>query len=213
MEEQQSKGAATVDAPPVFSAAKQFIVPLQSAGRKACKVRFPTDTEWCARARKQRSIRRFLGRGKSQAQAVNTSGVDVDLFERIRSDKDGPDFTPAEAAAVLAKLERATVEDCEREGDHLRLTLRVPGAVTEHLVRTPTIDEMDAHEAASVSVVGERRQQEIRGFLEPSGELYDAIVKGVQGYDGRVPIVHKCAIVGEVLSQVAMAEEEAVPEA
>lgn len=196
----------------MFNSSKQFVVPVLSGTRKECKVRFPSDAEWCERARKQRSIRRFLGRGKSESETVDSTGIDADLFARIRVDKDGASFDASEAAAVLAKLERAAVESCEREGDDFRVTLKVPGAVTEHVVRMPTRKEMDRHEASSVQVTGARRAQEIRGFLEPSGDLYDAIQKSVAGYEGAVPIVHKSAIVTEVLIQLASDDEDAIPE-
>lgn len=197
----------------MFDSTKLFVVPIQSGGRKECKVRFPSDGEWCERARKQRSIRRFLGRGKSQSELVDSTGIDADLFARIRVDKDGVAFDASDAANVLAKLERASVEECDREGDDFRITLKIPGGITEHVVRMPTRKEMDSHEAKSVQVTGARRAQEIRGFLEPSGELYDAIQKSVDGYSGAVPIVHKSAVVTEVLIQVASDDEDAIPEA
>lgn len=197
----------------MFDSSKSFVVPINSGGRKECKVRFPSDAEWCERARKQRSIRRFLGRGKSESEVVDTSATDADLFARIRVDQDGPVFDEAEAAAVLAKLERTSIESCEREGDHFRIALKVPGALTEHLVRMPTVKEMDAHETSSVRITGARRAQEVRGFLEPSGELYDAIQRSATGYDSKVPIVHKAAVVGEVLIQLASDDEDAIPEA
>jgi len=197
----------------MFNSSKLFRVPIQSGTRKDAVVRFPSDSEFCERARKQRSIRRFLGRGKSEAEAIDSTSIDAELFERIRNDKDGVFFDASEAAAVLGKLERATVESCEREGDDFRIVLKVPGAVTEHLVRMPTRKEMDRHETASVKVTGARRAQEIRGFLEPSGDLYDAITKEVGGYEGSVPVVHKVAVVAEVLAQMAADDEEALPEA
>jgi hypothetical protein len=198
----------------MFNSQKQFVVPILSGTRKECRVRYPSDVEWCERARKQRSIRRFLGRGKSESQDLNSDAVNAELLDRIRVDGDaGAVFDGAEAGAVISKLERATVEAIDREGDNFRLSLKVPGAVTEHLVRMPTRTEMDRYEVASVKVTGQRRAQEIRGFLEPSGELYDAIRKDVSGYEGEVPIVHKVAVVTEVLGQMATDDEEAVPEA
>ena len=197
----------------VFSASRKFTVPILSGSRKTCTVRFPTDQEWCERSRRQRSIRRFLGRGKSEAENLDSSQADLDLFDRIRVDDGADTFDGPEAALVLAKLERTSVEACEREGDNFRLALKVPGALTEHLVRIPTRKEMDVHEAASVKVTGQRRAQEIRGFLEPSGALYDSILKENSGYEGPVPIVHKVSIVSEVLSAVAQDEEDPIPEA
>jgi hypothetical protein len=196
----------------MFNVAKKFAVPILSGVRKEATVRFPSDSEWCERARKIRSVRRFLGRGKSESQNLDSAAINLELFERIRQDKDGVVFDAAEASAVLAKLDRSTVEACEREGDNFRIILKVPGTTTEHLVRMPTRKEMDRHEAGSVKVTGARRAQEIREFLEPSGDLYDAITKESVGYDGPVPIVHKVAVVAEILMQMAVEDEDALPE-
>lgn len=195
-----------------FDLSKHFNVPILSGTVKRCVVRFPADEEWCGRARRQRSIRRFLGRGKTETQDIESDAVNAELFARIRQDKDGPAFDDAEAAAVLAKLELARVEACDREGDTFRVVLKVPGADTEHVLRMPTQRERDEHEKASVRYIGERRAQEIRGFLEPSGALYDRIHVKHEGYAGAVSIVHKVAAVSEVLAQLAGLEEEAVPE-
>src|SRR3954466_13089713 len=105
----------------MLDSANLFVVPIQSGGRKECKVRFPSDAEWCERARRQRSIRRFLGRGRSESEVVDSTGIDAELFARIRVDKDGADFDAADAANVLAKLERTNVEACDREGDNFRV--------------------------------------------------------------------------------------------
>jgi hypothetical protein len=196
----------------LFNSKKLFRVPILSGGEKAALVRYPSDSEWCERARKIRSVRRFLGRGKSESQNLDSDAINLELFDRIRQDKDGVVFDAAEASAVLAKLDRSTVEACEREGDNFRIILKVPGATTEHLVRMPTRKEMDRHEAGSVKVTGARRAQEIREFLEPSGDLYDAITKESVGYDGPVPIVHKVAVVAEILMQMAVEDEDALPE-
>ena len=40
---------------------KSITVPILSGTEKRCKVQFPTDPQWCERARKQRVIRDFLG--------------------------------------------------------------------------------------------------------------------------------------------------------
>lgn len=199
----------------VFDASRQFVVPIISGGRKECKVRFPTDAEWCARARRQRSVRRFLGRGKSESQDIDTSTVDLELFEAIRVDKDGASFDAADAANVLSKLERASIEECAPDGAGYCISLKVAGGIVEHLVRIPTQAQIQQYETASVRVVGQRRSQEIRGFLEPSGELYDLIFVSQSGYpkDKPVPIVHKVAVISEIVQQIAVDDEDVIPEA
>ena len=75
--------------------------------RKDCEVRFPSDEEWCAWARAQRTVRHFLGRGKSQSEDVDLPKINAELFAKIRTDKDGPEFDDAEAGMVIGRIERA----------------------------------------------------------------------------------------------------------
>jgi hypothetical protein len=43
-----------------FDASKPFVVPILSGGEKSCEVRFPSDEEWCAWARAQRTVSKRL---------------------------------------------------------------------------------------------------------------------------------------------------------
>jgi hypothetical protein len=196
-----------------FDVSKQFVVPILSGGEKRCTVRFPNDEEWCHWARKQRSVRRVLGRGKSQTDEIGLDDLNAELFDRIRIDKDGgAAFDQAEAGMVIGKIERAAITGVDREGNNFRIELKVPGAETSHVLRMPTAKEMQEHERASTSVIVGRRQQEIRAFLEPSGLLYDKLHVSSSGYAGATPIVHKSAVITELLAQLAIAEDDEFPE-
>src|ERR1035437_6422740 len=178
---------------PVFDAAKPFVVPILSGGEKQCEVRFPSDEEWCGWARAQRPVRHFLGRGKSQSEDVDLPKINAELFAKIRTDKEGPEFDDAEAGMVIGRIERCAVAGVERE---------------VHVLRMPTAKEMQDHERASTSVVAARRSVETRAFLEPSGALYDKLHISHDGYAGTVPIVHKSAAVSEVIAQLAIEADE-----
>ena len=145
MEQQASK--------PLFDASKPIVVPILSGGEKRCEVRFPTDEEWCYWARAQRTIRHFLGRGKSQSVDVDLPKVNAELFKKIRTDKDGPEFDDAEAGMVIGRVERCQVADIQREGVNYRIEMKVPGAKVTHVLRMPTAKEMQEHDGASTSVV------------------------------------------------------------
>jgi hypothetical protein len=188
----------------LFDASKPIVVPILSGGAKRCEVRFPTDEEWGAWARAQRTIRHFLGRGKSQSEDVDLPRINAELFKTIRIDKDGPEFDDAEAGMVIGRVERSQVVDIDREGNNYRIAMKVPGARVIHVLRMPTAKEMQDHERASTSVVAARRSIETRAFLEPSGILYDKLHVSHDGYAGAVPIVHKSAAVSEVIAQLAI---------
>jgi len=188
----------------LFDASKPVVVPILSGGEKRCEVRFPTDEEWCAWARAQRTIRHFLGRGKSQSEDVDLPRINAELFRKIRIDKDGAEFDDAEAGMVIGRVERSQVTEIQREGVNYRIDMKVPGARVSHVLRMPTAREMQDHERASTSVVAARRSVETRAFLEPSGALYDKLHTSHEGYAGEVPIVHKSAAVSEVVAQLAI---------
>ena len=188
----------------MFDATKIIEVPIISGGEKRCQVRFPSDAEWCAWARAQRTVRRFLGRGKSQSEEVGLPKINAELFAKIRVDVDGPAFDDAEAGMVIGRIDRATVTEATREGDKYRIEMKVPGARVVHVLRMPTAKEIQDHERASTSVVAARRSVETRAFLEPSGFLYDTLHISHEGYDGDVPIIHKSAAVSEVIAELAI---------
>jgi hypothetical protein len=193
---------------PVFDGTKTLVVPILSGGEKRCEVRFPSDQEWCDWARAQRTVRHFLGRGKSQSEDLGLPKINAELFAKIRTDKDGPEFDDAEAGMVIGRVERCAVANVEREGINYRIEMKVPGARVFHVLRMPTAKEMQDHERASTSVVAARRSIETRAFLEPSGALYDKLHISHDGYTGAVPIVHKSAAVSEVIAQLAIEADE-----
>jgi len=188
----------------IFDASKPIVVPILSGGEKRCEVRFPTDEEWCAWARAQRTVRHFLGRGKSQSEDLDLPKINAELFAKVRTDKDGPEFDEAEAGVVIGRVERCAVTGIEREGANYRIDMKVPGARVAHVLRMPTAREMQDHERASTSVIAARRSVETRAFLEPSGLLYDKLHVSHDGYAAAVPIIHKSAAVSEVIAQLAI---------
>ena len=192
----------------MFDASKVIEVPIMSGGEKRCQVRFPSDAEWCDWARAQRTVRRFLGRGKSQSEEIDLPRINAELFAKIRVDTDGPEFDEAEAGMVIARIERAVVTECEREGNNYRMEMKVAGARVTHVLRMPKASEIQEHERASTSVVAARRAVETRAFLEPSGALYDKLHVSHDGYVGDVPIVHKSSAVSEVIAQLAIESDD-----
>jgi hypothetical protein len=188
----------------LFDASKPIVVPILSGCEKRCEVRFPTDEEWGTWARQQRTIRHFLGRGKSQSEDIDLPKINAELFRKIRTDKDGPEFDDAEAGMVIGRVERSQVVDIQREGVNYRIEMKVPGARVSHVLRMPTAKEMQDHDRASTSVVAARRSVETRAFLEPSGMLYDKLHQSHDGYTGSIPIIHKSAAVSEVIAQLAI---------
>jgi hypothetical protein len=194
----------------LFDASKIFEVP-KLTGEK-CKVRFPTDEEWCSRARRHRTVRKTLGRGKSQFLPGNARSVDYELFRKIRVDDDGAEFDEADGAAVVDRLDRAEVVEVERTGTQYRIVMKVPGAKTVHTLRIPSQAQVDDFSAASGSSIHSDRQTEIRIYMDPAAPLYDAIAVHSEGYKGAVPITHKLGALRAMLAELNASIDDTDPE-
>jgi hypothetical protein len=93
----------------------------------------------------------------------------------------------------------------------------VPGCETVHFLRMPSQKQVNSYRKAAVRVIdGRHGRQELKVSLSPSAELYDALMAqppteeatGAQAYAGdHIPIIHKAAVVAELL-QALRAEEE-----
>ena len=93
---------------------------------KTALLRLPTNQEMLDRLDQQKSIRRTIGRRKSQTEFVPNPKADLDLFNKIRLDKGGAEFDEFEAGNAISKLTFCEVTDCQRAGDEYRVTLRTP---------------------------------------------------------------------------------------
>lgn len=193
----------------MFDSAKPIQIRIKSGGEKVCTVRFPTDEEWSARSRALRIVRHSLGRGQTKTETLNAERIDAELFQKIRTDS-GPVFDEAEAAKVISLIERANVIECESDGSVYTITMDVPRGPVTHRLKIPLQKMVMEYGNSAMSITEGRRQQQIRVKLEPAADLYDKIADGVTGYVGAVPIIHKSAVISELLYQLdnEMAEEE-----
>ncbi len=201
----------------IFDVAQEFVVRVPHpdfADKKACRLRFPSDEEWAARSRRNVQVRKNLGRDKFRTDAPNAAAEDLALFEKIRIDKDGPTFDEAEASVCIAKLETAEVTECERNGNRFTVTLKAPGGITKHEVKMPTLKQISEFGNGSVTPTGRRDGAEYRIALEPAARLYDQLEPKPEAYAGAVPIVHKDAVIREIVLQTRKSiEDDDDPEA
>ena len=175
---------------------------------KQAILRLPTAEEMLARMDQQKSIRRTLGRRKSQTEQVPNLKADLDLFNQIRVDKDGIEFDEFEARAAIAKLTAIEATQCERAGGQFRLVLKTPFCETVHLVNIPTAKQLNEYRRTVLSSTELPHNQEELRFRAQSGvELYDAVAGKIEGYAAGVtprdvPPHHKFAIAGELAQAV-----------
>jgi len=175
---------------------------------KTAQLRLPTNEEMLERLDQQRSIRRTIGRRKSQTEFVPNLKADLDLFNRIRLDKDGSEFDEFEAGNAISKLSFCEVTDCQRAGDEYRVTLRTPFGDTIHMVKIPTQRDITVYRRTVVSSTDlPHGQEELRYRIEPAVDLYDSVVTKIEGYAASikpadVPPHHKSAVVVELVQAI-----------
>jgi hypothetical protein len=175
---------------------------------KTAFLRLPTNQEMLERLDQQKSIRRTIGRRKSQTEFVPNLKADLDLFTKIRLDKDGAEFDEFEAGNAISKLTFCEVTDCQRAGDEYRVTLRTPFGDTVHQVKIPTQRDITVYRRTVVSSTDlPHGQEELRYRIEPSVGLYDSVVTKIEGYAGSlkpadVPPHHKSAVVVELVQAI-----------
>jgi len=173
---------------------------------KAARVRLPNNDEMMGRLAQQKSIRRTIGRRKSQTEFVPNPQADLALFNQIRLDKDGAEFDEFEAGNAISKLTYCEVTGCERVGDEYRVTLKTPFGDTIHTMRIPTQRDVTVYRRTVVSATDlPHGQEELRYRIEPAVDLYGSVVSKIEGYaDGYktadVPPHHKSAVAVELVS-------------
>jgi hypothetical protein len=213
----------------MFDSNSEFPVVILSGGEKECRMKWPSDADWCSAARRRRVLESSLGNGKSQSRVLGAEAAYADLFVRCRVDTAGPQFDEAEAVAVISKLERCKVISCEREGNAFRVTMRAysgrmiyEGQMADvyqrvvHLIKMPM--QADTLQFSRDSVPpsrDSRNAREIRSYLEPVGPFWAKIGTAEAGYaEGSVvPIVHKDSAINALLEELRQADEGADPEA
>jgi len=175
---------------------------------KAARVRLPATDEILRRLAQQKSIRRTIGRRKSQTEFVPNSDADLALFNQIRLDKDGPEFDEFEAGNAISKLTFCDVTDCERAGDEYRITLKTPFGDTTHTMKIPTQRDITVYRRTVVSATDlPHGQEELRYRIEPAIDLYDSVVSKIDGYaesykTADVPPHHKSAVAVELVQAI-----------
>jgi hypothetical protein len=174
---------------------------------KTALVRLPTNQEMLERLDRQKSIRRTIGRRKSQTEFVPNEKADLDLFVKIRLDK-GAEFDEYEAANAISKLTYCEVTGCQRAGDEYRITVKTPFGATIHSVEIPTQRDITFYRRAVMSATDlPHGQEELRYRMEPAVALYDSVASKIEGYAASfkpadVPPHHKSAVVLELVQAI-----------
>lgn len=167
---------------------------------KRAVLRLPTTEEMIARLDKRKAIHRSLGRGKTVSEWAYTHKADLELFNKIRLDKDGIEFDEIEALAALTRITQCEIVDSQESDDEFRITLSTAFGDVIHTVGKPSERDAFAYRRSALAQVDLPNNQEEHRFpVTPAITLYDAVAKKVEGYAGDIkpteaPPHHKVAI-------------------
>ncbi|MGD0497532.1 MAG: hypothetical protein ABSC23_03750 [Bryobacteraceae bacterium] len=175
---------------------------------KTAVLGLPTNAQMLERLDQQKSIRRTIGRRKSQTEFVPNLKAELDLFNKIRQDKGGPEFDEYEAANAISKLTYCEVTDCQRVGDEYQIKVKTPFGETVHTLRIPMQRDITVYRRTVVSATDlPHGQEELRYRVEPAVSIYDSVVSKIEGYAPTfkpqdVPPNHKSAVVVELVQAI-----------
>ena len=114
---------------------------------------------------------------------------------KIRSDP-APEIDPFEAVKVVEQLSTAEVDDVVSEGDSFRVTTRVLGGSTSHVLNMPSAKDVFDYRRGFARVLDlPFGKQELTINISPAGVLYKKLVVSTEGYAGDVPIIHQAIAV------------------
>jgi len=181
---------------PVFDARRPIAINLRTPGGvKTVRVRFPSDDEWITRQRRRKVLVKQLGRGISETTVANGEDVDAALVAKIREGEE-PEIDPFEAMKLVEQLSLAEVDDVLPDGDSFKVTLRVLGATTIHLLKMPSAKDVFEYRPHPLQRSFARLldmpfgRQEVTINIASAGALYKKLVTSTEGYVGEAPIIH-----------------------
>jgi hypothetical protein len=157
---------------------------------KTVRVRFPSDDEWIGRQRRRKVLVKQLGRGVSETTVANGEDVDATLVAKIRAGDD-PEVDAFEAMKVVEQLSLAEVDDVVPDGDTFKVTLRVLGATTAHLLKMPSAKDVFEYRRGFARLLDlPFGRQEVTINIGSAAALYKKLITTTEGYAGDVPIIH-----------------------
>jgi hypothetical protein len=193
----------------VFDAARPVAIQLLGpGGLKTVRVRFPSDDEWAERQRRRKVLVKNLGRGVSETTTKNGEEIDAALLAKIRTEEE-PEVDPFEAAKIIDQLATCDVYDVEQAGDAFKVTTRVLGGTTTHLLKMPTAKDVNTYKRGFLRLLDlPFGRQEITINVRAAGDLYKKLIEAAEGYAGEVPILHQVVAVKAAVDALDAALQE-----
>ena len=193
----------------MFDAKRPITINLRTPGGvKTVRVRFPSDDEWIARQRRRKVLVKQLGRGVSETTVANSEDVDAALLASIREGAE-PELDPFEAMKVVEQLSLAEVDDVVPAGDSFRVTLRVLGTTTVHVINMPSAKDVFEYRRGFARLLDlPFGRQEVSINIASAAALYKKLATATEGYVGDVPIIHQAVAVKAAIAAMDAAVAE-----
>jgi hypothetical protein len=137
----------------IFEATRPVAINLLGpGGLRTVRVRFPSDDEWAERQRRRKVLIKNLGRGVSETTIKNGEEVDAALLAKLRTEEQ-PEVDAFEAQKVFEQLATCDVDDVEQAGDSFKVTTRVLGGTTTHLLKMPSQKDVNTYRRGIMRVL------------------------------------------------------------
>ena len=190
---------------PVFDASRPIALRLPGPnGGRTIHVRYPSDDEWIDRQRRRKVLTKQLGRGQSETTILNREDADAVLMAKIRTEENEPETDAFEAVKLIEELATCDVDDVVTAGDGFRITTRVLGAVTVHVLKMPSAKDTFEFRRGFARVIDmQYGRTEATVNLAPVGAMYKKLLVSVEGYvDNVVPIIHQAVAVRAAIDAI-----------
>lgn len=182
----------------MFDSTAEIVVPARTGqGKQEIVMRWPTDEEWCERARRRKILISRLGRGVSET-TIEPGDSDLRIFDKVKLNG-APPLTQGEATRVIETLAQCEATDCRLEGDEAVVELQVMGGSVKHRLRQPSADQVLALRRSVRVFDLPYNKQELRIPLDVGARLWDECGGRSEDYSGPVPALHKDRAVREVI--------------
>ncbi len=193
----------------IFDATRPVAIQLRGPdGTKTVRVRFPSDDECAERQRRRKVIVKNLGRGISETTIPNGEEIDAALLAKIRTEEE-PEVDAFEAQKVVEQLATCEVDDVVLAGSAFRVTLRVLGATTTHLITMPSAKDVNTYRRGFARVLDlPFNRQELTINVRAAGDLYKKLIDATEGYTGDVPITHQAVAVKAAIDALDTSVQE-----
>lgn len=175
----------------MFDTSAEIAITARTAsGKQLIEVRWPSDEEWCERAKRRKILIKRLGRGTSET-SIESGDADLRIFDKIKLNG-APALTPGEATRVMEAISQCDVTGVQLEGEEAIVELQVTGGTVYHRLKLPSADQVMTLRKSVRILDLPYNTQEMRIHLEPGSRLWDACGGHSEDYvNGIVPAPHK----------------------